>query len=102
MIFGVVVGLMGVLLFAQFGKIRLVGLILGIVPLATLGGLIAVHCRNETLNVASAVGFIALFGVAIQNGIIMIANIHRVRSEGLKLHEAVITGAGEAIPAWCS
>ena len=70
-------------------------LILGVVPLAALGGLIALHLTGETLNVASAVGFIALFGVAVQNGIIMIANINRVREQGVALHEAVLSGAVE-------
>jgi cobalt-zinc-cadmium resistance protein CzcA len=92
---GLVLALMGVFLFAAFGKMRQALLILGVVPLATLGGLIALHITGETLNVASAVGFIALFGVAVQNGIIMISNINRVREQGLALHEAVLTGAVE-------
>ena len=92
---GIVFALMAVFLFAAFGKIRQTVLILGVVPLATLGGLIALHLTGETLNVASAVGFIALFGVAVQNGIIMISNINRVREHGVPLHEAVLTGAVE-------
>ncbi|MEM5452977.1 efflux RND transporter permease subunit [Paraburkholderia guartelaensis] len=52
---------------------------LGVVPLATLGGLVALNIRGETLNNATAVGFIALFGVAVQNGIIMVSNINRLR-----------------------
>jgi cobalt-zinc-cadmium resistance protein CzcA len=94
-IMGIVLALMGLFLFAAFGKIRQVVLILGVVPLATLGGLIALHLTGETLNVASAVGFIALFGVAVQNGIIMISNINRVREHGVPLHEAVLSGAVE-------
>jgi cobalt-zinc-cadmium resistance protein CzcA len=94
-IMGIVLALMGVFLFAAFGKIRQVVLILGVVPLATLGGLIALHLTGETLNVASSVGFIALFGVAVQNGIIMISNINRVREHGVPLHEAVLSGAVE-------
>ena len=86
---------MVVFLFAEFGKMRQTILILMVVPLATLGGLIALHITGETLNVASAVGFIALFGVAVQNGIIMVANINRVREQGLPLREAVISGAVE-------
>jgi cobalt-zinc-cadmium resistance protein CzcA len=70
-------------------------LVLGAVPLATLGGLIALHLTGETLNVASAVGFIALFGVAVQNGIIMVSNINRVRDQGIPLREAVLSGAVE-------
>jgi cobalt-zinc-cadmium resistance protein CzcA len=83
------------LLFAEFGRLRQALLILGVVPLATLGGLIALLVTGETLNVASAVGFIALFGVAVQNGIIMVANLNRVRETGVELREAVITGATE-------
>ena len=93
----IVVGIMAVLLFFQFGKIRQVALILGVVPMATLGGLIAVHVAGETLNVATAVGFIALFGVSIQNGIIMVANFRRVRGEGLELQTSVLEGATERL-----
>ncbi|OAK61255.1 hypothetical protein A3K87_22420 [Variovorax paradoxus] len=93
----IVVSIMAVLLFFQFGKIRHVALILGVVPMATLGGLIAVHVAGETLNVATAVGFIALFGVSIQNGIIMVANFRRVRGEGLALEASVLEGATERL-----
>jgi len=65
--------------------------------MATLGGLIAVHLTGETLNVATAVGFIALFGVSVQNGIIMVANFRRVQGEGLPLNETVIEGAAERL-----
>ncbi len=91
----IVLALMAMFLFAEFGKMRQAVLILGAVPLAALGGLIALHLTGETLNVASAVGFIALFGVAVQNGIIMISNINRVREQGVPLHEAVLSGAVE-------
>jgi heavy metal efflux system protein len=70
-------------------------LVLGVVPLATVGGLIALLVTGETLNVTSAVGFIALFGVAVQNGIIMVANLNRVYNSGVALREAVIIGATE-------
>ena len=72
-------------------------LILGVVPLATLGGLIALHLTGNTLNVASGVGFIALFGVAVLNGVIMVANLNRVRDLGGPLFEAVLTGASERL-----
>jgi heavy metal efflux system protein len=95
LIMGIVLALMTVFLFAEFGRMRQAALILGVVPLATLGGLISLRLTGETLNVASAVGFIALFGVAVQNGIIMISNINRVREQGVVLHEAVLSGAVE-------
>uniref|UniRef100_UPI0013D60234 efflux RND transporter permease subunit n=1 Tax=Citrobacter freundii TaxID=546 RepID=UPI0013D60234 len=50
-----------------------------------------------TLNVASSVGFIALFGVAIMNGVVMVANLNRVRRMGLPLGDAVLVGAGERL-----
>jgi heavy metal efflux system protein len=95
LILGLVIGVMLLLLYAEFGRLRQSVLILGILPLATLGGLIALFVTGETLNVASAVGFIALFGVAVQNGIIMVANLNRVRETGASLHDAVINGASE-------
>ena len=88
---------MMVLLFAEFGALRQVFLIIGVVPLATLGGLIALHLTGMTLNVASGVGFIALFGVAVMNGVIMVANLNRVRDAGVPLFDAVLTGAGERL-----
>jgi len=90
-----VLSIMTVLLVAEFGNARQALLVMGVVPLATLGGLIALHVRGETLNIATAVGFIALFGVAVQNGIIMVANFNRVRLQGLALREAVLAGAVE-------
>jgi len=89
--------LMGFLLFFQFQKLRLVVLILTVVPMATLGGLIVLHITGETLNVATAVGFIALFGVSVQNAIIMIANIRRVRTKSISLSRSVIEGATERL-----
>lgn len=94
-VMGLVMAIMAVLLFAEFGKFHQAVLVLGVVPLATVGGLIALHLRGETLNIATAVGFIALFGVAVQNGIIMVSNINRVRREGVALFEAVLVGATE-------
>jgi cobalt-zinc-cadmium resistance protein CzcA len=94
-VLGLVLAIMAVLLFAEFGKLRQALLVLAVVPLATLGGLLSLHLRGETFNIATAVGFIALFGVAVQNGIIMISNINRVRAEGLSIADAVIAGATE-------
>jgi cobalt-zinc-cadmium resistance protein CzcA len=97
LILGLILGLMIVLLYAEFGVLRRVVLILGVVPLATLGGLLALHLTGVTLNVASGVGFIALFGVAVMNGVIMVANLNRVRDLGVPLMEAVVTGASERL-----
>ena len=87
------------LIFLTVGlkSLRQALLILGVVPLATLGGLLSLHLTGETLNVASGVGFIALFGVAVQNGIIMVSNLNRMRQAGFGLHEAIMKGATERL-----
>jgi len=64
--------------------------------LGALGGLAALHLRGMTLNVSSAVGFIALFGVAVMDGILMVSNLNRLRREStLSLKDAVIAGASQ-------
>ncbi|GGF06442.1 cation efflux system protein [Aliidongia dinghuensis] len=95
LILALVMGLMLLFLYIGFGLMRQAALVLGVVPLATLGGLIALHVTGETLNVATAVGFIALFGVSVQNGIIMVANLNRVREHEGRLQSAVLAGATE-------
>lgn len=90
--------LMFVLLYAEFKNLRNPLLILLVVPLAMLGGLVALHLRNMTLNVSSAVGFIALFGVAVLNAIIMVSNLNRWRgAPGIGLKDAILQGASERL-----
>lgn len=84
--------IMFLLLYGAFGKFRQAGLILSIVPLALFGGMLALNIRGMTLNVSSAVGFIALFGVAIQNGVILISHINNLRKKGYDILKAVIQG----------
>jgi cobalt-zinc-cadmium resistance protein CzcA len=88
-----VLALIFVLLYSSFGTLRHAGLILTIVPVALLGGLIALTLRGMTLNVSSAVGFIALFGVAVQNGVIMVASLNHQRHEHKDLRDGVVLGA---------
>jgi cobalt-zinc-cadmium resistance protein CzcA len=93
----IVLGMMLIFLTVGINSFRQALLIIGVVPLATLGGLISLHITGQNLNVASGVGFIALFGVAVQNGIIMVSNLNRMRKSGLELHEAIMTGATERL-----
>src|SRR5262249_49702622 len=72
----VVLALIFLLLYGAFGTLRHPLVILFTLPLALLGGLIALGIRGMTFNVSSAVGFIALFGVAVQNGVIMLSNLN--------------------------
>ena len=92
-----VIALIFVLLYSSFGTIRHAALILTIVPMALLGGLIALWFRGMTINVSSAVGFIALFGVAVQNGVIMVASLNHHRQHIPGLHRAVLLGAAQRL-----
>jgi heavy metal efflux system protein len=96
-ILALVMGMMLIFLTVGIKSFRQALLILGVVPLAMLGGLISLHLTGQNLNVASGVGFIALFGVAVQNGIIMVSNLNRMRKSGLELHEAIMQGATERL-----
>jgi len=97
LILGLVMGMMLIFLTIGLRSLRQALLILGVVPLAALGGLTTLHLTGQTLNVASGVGFIALFGVAVQNGIIMVSNLNRMRHAGFELHEAIMKGATERL-----
>jgi cobalt-zinc-cadmium resistance protein CzcA len=96
-ILALVMGMMLIFLTVGIGSVRQALLILSVVPLATLGGLISLHITGQNLNVASGVGFIALFGVAVQNGIIMVSNLNRMRKSGFELHDAIMKGATERL-----
>lgn len=85
--------IMFILLFGAFRRLRQASVIMCIIPLALFGGMLALNVRGMTLNVSSAVGFIALFGVSIQNGVIIFSRINSLRKRGTELKEAVIQGA---------
>ena len=89
--------LMFLLLFGAFGKIRQAGLLIALLPMSLLGGLAALTVRGMTFNISSAVGFIALFGLTIQNGVLMISHINDLRSEGKPLKDAVVNGAAHRL-----
>jgi len=63
------------------------------VPFALVGGVAALWLRGITLNLSASVGFIALFGVAVLNGVVLVAAVNRLREDGLELRDAVLTGA---------
>jgi cobalt-zinc-cadmium resistance protein CzcA len=83
-----------ILLMVTFGRVRWSLLILANVPFAAVGGIAALWLRGLTLNLSASVGFIALFGVAVLNGVVMIAAIRALREdEGLDVHQATVAGA---------
>ncbi|MCG6923128.1 MAG: CusA/CzcA family heavy metal efflux RND transporter [Acidobacteria bacterium] len=82
------------LLFLTFGRVRQALLVILNVPFALVGGVGALWIRGLNLNLSASVGFIALFGVAVLNGVVMIAAINRLREEGhLELRSSILRGA---------
>ena len=88
------VAIIFVLLFITFGRLRQASLVILNVPFALVGGIAALWIRGLTLNLSASVGFIALFGVAVLNGVVLIAAVNRLREQGTGLREAILTGAG--------
>jgi cobalt-zinc-cadmium resistance protein CzcA len=82
-----------VLLYTAFNSIRYALLIIANVPFATLGGIISLWVTGQYLSVPSAIGFIAVFGVAMLNGIVLVSFINELRQEGATVHDAVRRGA---------
>ena len=81
------------LLFTAFDSARFAGLILFNVPFAAIGGILALPLAGLSLSVSALVGFIALFGVSVQNGVLLVERIRGLRMEGVPLRQAVSRGA---------
>jgi cobalt-zinc-cadmium resistance protein CzcA len=81
------------LLYASFGSLRQVALVMLNVPFALIGGIAALWVRSIHLNLSASVGFIAVFGVAVLNGLVMVSFINQLRDEGIPLDAAVKEGA---------
>jgi cobalt-zinc-cadmium resistance protein CzcA len=79
-----------VLLYTAFNSVRHAALILANVPFATIGGILALALTGQYLSVPSAIGFIAVFGVAMLNGIVLVSFLDELHQTGLPLREAVI------------
>ncbi len=82
-----------ILLFSTFGSVRQAFLIILNVPFALIGGIVALFLRGLPLSVSGAIGFIALFGVAVLNGIVMVSYFNKLREEGTPLDDAIVQGA---------
>ncbi len=82
-----------VLLYTAFNSVKWATLIIANVPFATIGGLFSLWISGQYLSVPSAIGFIAVFGVAMLNGIVLISFINELRGRGLSVPEAVRRGA---------
>ncbi len=79
-----------ILLFILFGNIKDSLLVLANVPFAIIGGIIALHITGMNFGISAGVGFIALFGICIQNGVILISEFHKNLKEKMTLNDSII------------
>jgi len=87
------IGLIFILLYTAFNSLTYATLIIANVPFATIGGVIGLFITGQYLSVPSAIGFIAVFGVAMLNGIVLVTFLNDQRERGLSVREAVKQGA---------
>lgn len=85
------------LLYATFHSFRQAALLILIVPFSLVGGVAALWLREMNLNLSALIGFVALSGVAVLNGIVMVSAINRLRERGLSMGEAVLEGAASRL-----
>ena len=81
------------LLFLLFNSLRFATLIIMVLPFASIGGVIGLFISREYLSVPASVGFIALWGIAVLNGVVLVSYIRGLREDGRSLRQAVIEGA---------
>jgi cobalt-zinc-cadmium resistance protein CzcA len=81
------------LLFLLFRSVKTATLIILVLPFASLGGIVAMFISGEYLSVPASVGFIALWGIAVLNGVVLVSYIRDLRARGMSVAEAVIEGA---------
>jgi heavy metal efflux system protein len=88
-----VIGIVFILLYFTFASVPQALLVVGNIPFALVGGIAALWLRGMNLNLSASVGFIALFGVAMLNGVVLIASINQFRNAGEPVRYAVLAGA---------
>ncbi|BBL35916.1 cobalt-zinc-cadmium resistance protein CzcA [Nitrosomonas stercoris] len=80
------------LLFMLFNSLKLAALIILVLPFASIGGIFGLFVTGEYLSVPASVGFIALWGIAVLNGVVLISYIRKLRDEGVDVKAAIIQG----------
>ena len=85
------------LLYSMFNSLKYATLIIANLPFALVGGVAALWIRDLNLSLSASVGFIALFGVAVLNGVVMVSYINQLREDGKSLSEAVLDGASSRL-----
>ncbi|MEY4720179.1 MAG: hypothetical protein RL563_2797, partial [Pseudomonadota bacterium] len=90
-------GLIFLLLFTTFGSVRQAVLVLSNIPLAMIGGVFALWASGEYLSVPASVGFIALLGIAVLNGVVMVSYFNQLCESGMDLARVVIIGSARRL-----
>ncbi len=90
-------GLIFLLLFSTFGSVRQAVLVLSNIPLAMVGGVFALWLSGEYLSVPASVGFIALLGIAVLNGVVMVSYFNQLKATGMELAKVVTLGSSRRL-----
>ena len=89
----VALGMIFLILFTTFGRVRQAVLVLSNIPFAMIGGVFALWLSGQYLSVPASVGFIALLGIAVLNGVVMVTYFNQLREQGMPVAELVVEGA---------
>lgn len=81
------------ILYQEFKQLKLAAIILVNLPLALIGGVIAIWISSAVISIPAIIGFITLFGIATRNGILLISRYQNMNKKGVKLHDAVLRGS---------
>ena len=93
----VALGLIFLLLFSTFGSVRQALLVLSNIPLAMIGGVFALWLSGEYLSVPASVGFIALLGIAVLNGVVMVSYFNQLLVTGMDMAKVVVAGSARRL-----
>jgi CzcA family heavy metal efflux pump len=86
-----------VILFQEFKSGKLAGVILLNLPLALIGGVVAIWLTSKVISIPSIIGFITLFGIATRNGILLVSRYNHLRKEGMGLKDTIIEGSADRL-----
>ena len=97
LVVGISLGLIFLLLFSTFGSVRQAVLVLSNIPLAMVGGVFALWISGEYLSVPASVGFIALLGIAVLNGVVMVSYFNQLKATGMDITKVVTLGSSRRL-----
>ncbi len=85
------------LLYQEFQSLKLAGIIMLNLPLAMIGGVLAIYLSSAVLSIPAIIGFITLFGIATRNGILLISRFQNLEGSGLSLKDTIVKGASDRL-----